>query len=294
MKPTLDCLSCYLRIGLQAARIAGADEAQQRQMMAEFIDVLRRNLDGDSALGVAKQMQDIVTRYTGKTDPYLSAKESCTAMAEKHYAELAEALASSEDKLLTALKIAAIGNIMDYGAFSHFDLPGLVKKMNKQSLALNVREKFEAALKTAKTLSYITDNAGEIVFDQLLIQYLCENTDLEEIRLTIRKGAFLNDVSEVSDVPELLRKLPKVKIQQLSILEEEHDSDVWERIQQSDIILCKGMANFEKYSAQTNFYYLLISKCDLVSGHLTERSGKNISTGDWIFAHSDILKPEVE
>lgn len=292
MKAKLDCFSCYLRIGLQAARMAGADEAAQKVMMAEFFDILKDSLNSESPLSAASRMQSVVSRHTGNTDPYAEAKRQCNALAESCREQIREEVKGAKDTLTTALKVAAIGNIMDYGAFSHFNLEALLEQLHQRQFALDSTERFRKALKTAKTLAYLTDNAGEIVLDQLLLEHICQAYALEEVRVIIREKPFLNDVADISEVPPALLQLPQVKVEALSILPEERNEALWERIMESDLILCKGMANFEKFSAEREFYFLLISKCDLVSRHLSEHSAKEIQTGDWIFVHGQDLLPE--
>lgn len=58
---------------------------------------------------------------------------------------------------------------------------------------------------------------------------------------------------------------------------------MWEAIRNSDLVLSKGMANFENYSDEPDFYFLLIAKCDLVSGLISKRTGSAVNTGDWVF-----------
>jgi len=69
----------------------------------------------------------------------------------------------------------------------------------------------------------------------------------------------------------------------LSVVPPERNPEVWNHNIGSDLVLCKGMANFENYSEQPGFYSLFIAKCDLVSGIVAERSQTTVQTGDWIF-----------
>lgn len=72
MKAQLDCFSCFLRIGLQTARMAGASESQQQLLMKRFLDHLSHSIDGESPLAVAHQIQAIVREEMGVVDPYLN------------------------------------------------------------------------------------------------------------------------------------------------------------------------------------------------------------------------------
>jgi uncharacterized protein with ATP-grasp and redox domains len=286
MEVKLDCFSCFLRIGLQAARMAGATEVQQRVLMRKFLDELQNSLDAESPLAVADRIQKLVKEETGAVDPYQEIKDSCNAEAEKWLPHLRSILSQTGDALHSALKIAAIGNIMDYGAFSQFDLESLIQRLHQSDFAVSAEDVFRKQLRDASTLAYLCDNAGEIVFDSVLIEYLLHHYRLESIRLVIRETPFLNDVSSESHLPPSLRSHPKIEILKLSVAPSECNPEIWETIIGSDLILCKGMANFENYNEQPDFYCLFIAKCDLVSRLVAERSQTIIETGDWVFLHN--------
>ena len=281
MKTKLDCYSCFLRIALQCARLAGADESKQKQLMLEALEFLGSSIDNESPLAVAHGIQENIRKSTGCTDPYRNLKEECNRVAGLWVPEL-EKILKKHNSLETALKISVLGNIMDYGAFSEFDLDSMVHELEERTFAVSVLEKFEHDLLSAKTLTYFADNTGEICFDGILIAYLCHNYALERVNLVIRKEPFLNDVAFKCEIPDWIRNLPKVCVHKLSVVTDTHDITEWSELSRADIVLAKGMANFENYSDDRRFSFLLISKCELVSSVLSEMSGQAVKTGDWI------------
>lgn len=156
----------------------------------------------------------------------------------------------------------------------------------ERSTIKETEDTFRKQLSEARTLAYLSDNAGEIVFDSVLIEYLLHHYKLERIRLVIRETPFLNDVSSETHLPASLRNHPKIEILKLSVVPSERNPDIWETMIGSDLVLCKGMANFENYSEQPDFYSLFISKCELVSKLVAERTQTTIETGDWVFLHN--------
>lgn len=282
MKTSLDCYSCYLRIGLQAARLGGADEATQKKLMLDFLDMLKNAIELDTPLATARHIQEVIYRRTGCVDPYLSVKEQCNREAEKWLPLLQGEVASSADKLNTALKIAAIGNIMDYGAFAAFDVSALIDKLHHQDFTVNCGAAFRQALESARTITYFADNTGEIYFDSVLIDHLCARDTVAQLNLVIRSHPFLNDVSSEDHLPAALKQHPKVKVASLPVVRAEHEPRLWQELTASDLIISKGMANFENYSEELGFFYLFICKCDLVARVITDKTGESVKTGDWI------------
>jgi uncharacterized protein with ATP-grasp and redox domains len=274
-------------MGLQGSRLAGADDATQKKLMLEFLDALKGTTECNSPLGTVQQMQQIIHKHTGCSDPYLQVKDDCNQEAEKWLPRLQQELVSSVDKLNMALKIAAIGNIMDYGAYADFDVSALVGKLHLQDFTINCEGQFARALQGAKTISYFADNTGEIYFDSVLIEYLCGRESIEKLKLIIRSDPFLNDVSSEEHIPKILLQHPKIEIIGLPIVRSKQDSQIWSDITESDLILSKGMANFENYSDEPGFFFLFISKCDLVSGVVSNMMNAPVKTGDWVFMQSN-------
>lgn len=286
MKTSLDCISCWVRMALQASRLAGADEETQQKIMLDVLQLLRDELGSDSPLRVAQQVQDCVANHTGCADPYMHLKINCNAEAEKWESQLRESVKVAEDRFLQALKIAVVGNCMDYGAFSKLDLEKWMSTLNQQCFAIDQSGKLKNTLRSATSLTYFADNTGEIVFDAILIEELLKQRNMKTLRLVIRDQPFLNDVSSEELVPEFLRSHENVEIIPFPIVKERRHQLLWEKIMSSDVVISKGMANYENYSEHTGIYFLLIAKCDLVSDDLSRRSGIAVSTGDWVLFRS--------
>lgn len=286
MKTSLDCISCWVRMALQASRLAGADEETQQKIMLDVLQLLRDELGSDSPLRVAQQVQDCVANHTGCADPYMHLKINCNAEAENWESQLRESVQVAEDRFLQALKTAVVGNCMDYGAFSKLDLEKWMSTLNQQCFAIDQSGKLKNTLRSATSLTYFADNTGEIVFDAILIEELLKQRDMKTLRLVIRDQPFLNDVSGEELVPEFLRSHENVEIIPFPIVKERRHQLLWEKIMSSDVVISKGMANYENYSEHTGIYFLLIAKCDLVSDDLSRRSGIAVSTGDWVLFRS--------
>jgi len=279
MKAALDCYPCFLRQALQSARFAGADEETQRRIMELALQEIQEHR---SPVVVAAKIHAMVCRETKNKDPYEKAKASDNEEALQCLPLLFDRLECVDDPLNLALKAAAVGNIMDYGAFAQFDVATLLDQLEENDFAISVRDGLEAKLTSAQTLSYFADNAGEIVFDKFLIQYLIKRFSLKRVFLIVRSVPFLNDVCETEARAVGMTELPQVEILSLPVSPSDHDPAKFLTAIKSDVIVAKGMANFESFSHRDDFYFLFIAKCGLVANMLSQRSGKVISTGDWI------------
>jgi uncharacterized protein with ATP-grasp and redox domains len=286
MKAALDCYPCFIRQALQSARFAGADEETQQRIVRLALEMLQNQPEPQSPVVMASAIHAMVCRETKNADPYQEVKVSGNAEALQWLPSLKETLQRVDDPLHFALKTAAVGNIMDYGAFAQFDISRLLSRLEKTDFTISERVDLESQLSNARTLTYFADNAGEIVFDRLLIEYLIDRFALERVFVVVRSVPFLNDVCEVEARSVGLGDLPAVEILNLPVSPKAHDPQKFAMAIDSDVIIAKGMANFESFSHRDDFYFLFIAKCDLVAGMLSQRSGKTISVGDWILHRS--------
>ena len=212
MQAALDCFPCLLRQALQAARFAGAGGACQRRIVNLALEQLREAPDDGSPLAVASAIYEMVCRETGQPDPYRKAKEDCTHEALRWLPELRERLETAADPFGMALKAAVAGNVMDYGAFARFDVSKLLERLHEREFTICDRQELEARLGNARSLTYFADNAGEIVFDRLLIESLMEHFTLDHVHLVVRSEPFLNDVCRTEAEESGVTGLPGVEI----------------------------------------------------------------------------------
>lgn len=123
MKTYLDCIPCFYRQALDAARIAGTDEIKQKQI----VDIISRLIPDfpleASPPEMGREIYSLVGKISGVKDPFKEIKENSNKFALKLYPELKQEINNSEDRLLTAVKLSIIGNIIDYGAKNSLDVP---------------------------------------------------------------------------------------------------------------------------------------------------------------------------
>ena len=142
-----------------------------------------------------------------------------------------------------------------------------------QALKMKLIDKVEYAdvleeeLKQAKTLLYITDNCGEIVLDKIFIEELKKRYGNLEITVMVRGGLEINDAT-IEDAQEIgLTKIVPVISNGAAIagtVKEQLSKEARKQLDSADVIIAKGMGNFESmYQEGINPYYLFLCKCDL-------------------------------
>lgn len=290
MRTELDCYSCFLRQSLQTARLAGATASQQKAVLEAVMRHLLETESPGSPVNVVKAMQRIVARITGVEDPYREIKDRSNGRALRWIESVKESFPGAGDGGLdTALRISIAGNIIDYGPTAQFDLEGTLQRCRTRPLAIDDSGLLARRLGSARTLAFLADNAGEIVFDHLLLTHLRERFGLERILLVVREAAFLNDALERDALEAGFGEQGNVEILAMGPGKPDPDSvagAVWRRVEACDVRIAKGQANAESYNEEADFFLLFMVKCDLVARTMTATGRGRIRNGDMVLLHT--------
>lgn len=277
MKLFLDCLPCVLRQVLEASRLVEADAACQTRIMDGAVTVLARREDFDNAPAMAAAMHEIVRSETGNDDPYRELKLRDMNAALGLEPSL-RAFAATGDSLERALKVAATGNVMDAALYAGIDTAAGIAEELQRPFARRDSDALRADLVTAKTVLVIGDNAGEAVFDKVLLSLLNET---HQVTYATRGRAVINDVTledaryvGVDAHARLISSGSDLPGTMLSRTTEEFA----ELFANADVVISKGQGNFESLSAEVRpIYFLLKAKCPMVSAEL------DTAVGDYVF-----------
>ncbi len=244
-----------------------------------IIETQRKLMEYLSKDGILKQPGPIIGRQTykflaealGNSDPYKELKRTYNEIAMKYYEQAKERLKKSKDPLLEAVVFAALGNTIDFGTSHGLDLAHDIETFSAEKLLINDIEEFRKALRKAKNLLILGDNAGEIVFDKLLIEQLKKLYPSLRIIYSVRSGPIINDsTKEDADfvgITKLVNVIesPDTPGIELSIASDEFKREFYEN---GGLILTKGQGNFESLYKidipNKEVFYLLKAKCVLM------------------------------
>jgi uncharacterized protein with ATP-grasp and redox domains len=172
MKTYLDCYPCFLRQALSAARRAGASVEQQRRILRETMVELKSLPEDATPPEMAERIHRLVRTKTDNIDPYAQAKNGATKHALALLPRLRDRVRTAEDPLDTAVRIAIAGNIIDYGVAEAFELEATLHRVLDQPFSVDGLAVLRKALAEVDSVLYLADNAGETVFDPVLIENL--------------------------------------------------------------------------------------------------------------------------
>ncbi len=279
MKTYLDCIPCFYKQALVAARKSGADEIQQKEIMDETARIIPAFPLSRPPVEMARNIYGMIRERTGVEDPYRDEKLISNRMAMKVFPELRARAAQSEDPLLAAVELAIAGNVIDYVSRDSIDLEGKLseiihreeKSIQRETSGDFDFERFREDLGGAEKVLYLADNAGETAFDRILIERINDTGRRKDVVYAVKGRPIINDavledalfcgldkvarvISSGSDVPGTV----------LSFCSEEF----MEIFRDADIIISKGQGNFEALSGTSApVYFLFLVKCPVIARH---------------------------
>jgi uncharacterized protein with ATP-grasp and redox domains len=239
---------------------------------------------------IGKLTYGIIAETLGVEDPYKTLKKKYNILALEFYDNVKKIVLQSQDPLFEAIIVAALGNTIDLAAQHKIDLVNDIKIFSYDDLAINDYLDFKISLEKINRMLILGDNAGEIVFDKLLIEILQNMFSKLEIIYSVRSAPIINDVTR--DDAEFVKLTKLVRVVEASATPGIELSTVSEEFKQyffdpNIIILSKGQGNFESLYGldipSNDVYYLLKAKCTLM-----ERIFE-VKVGNLIFKKKGIL-----
>jgi uncharacterized protein with ATP-grasp and redox domains len=263
------------RLALRTAEAADADPGVQRQILTRLAGEIAALPDESVSPQVGLRIQEIVQELSGVADPYRDVKRRCNELALKRLPALARMIDEAGDPLLLAIRLAVAGNVIDFAVGPGFDLDRAIRESLEWEFDVFDYEPFKDALAASRKVLYIGDNAGEVVFDRLLVEQLLRR-DLG-VTFAVRGGPAINDAmlddARDAGMDELVQVITTGTALPGVILPEtgERFRAAFER---ADLVISKGQGNFEGLCDEpTRIAFLLRAKCAPVARLLGVETG---------------------
>jgi len=282
MKVYFDCFPCFMRQALEAARMATDDPNVQREVIDRTAGLLPTIPMNANPVDIGRLVHRVVRDVTGVPDPYAAVKKESNDLVLDLYPELKAKAERSADPLLTAIKIAGEGNIIDFGPNMAVDRDRSVERMVSDSFAHALQEPldpdgyrtFQRRLADVSEILYL-DNAGEIVCDKILIEELVKRG--KKVTFVVRGGPVINDVTVVDaryvgmdEVATVITNGSDAVGTSLS----DCSSEFREAFRTAELTLAKGQGNFEGLSdVPGRIFFLFKVKCPVVGRETGARVG---------------------
>ena len=297
MKTFLDCIPCFVRQALDSAKLATDDEQIHEQVVREALR-LAADLDmSQSPPAIGQKIHRLIRRLIGDNDPYQRIKEQFNNLALKLYPELEKRVTESEDPFATAVRLSIAGNIIDFGvktSLTESDVEKTIEQSLLDHFDDNQIQGFKEAVTQAEKILYLADNAGEIVFDRLLIEQL----PVKRVTVVVKGEPVINDATMQDAVTAGLDKIVEVidnGSDAPGTILESCSQSFRDRFDKADLIIAKGQGNYETLSdIDKNIFFVLKAKCPVIARDLGCEVGEMILQKSNSFKSIDNLVGEVE
>ena len=270
MKTALECIPCFVRQAAEAVEMSVTDDLRKERLLRRL---LREIADADWAVmpvTIAQRIQRAVREETGQADPYRALKDRMNRIALDLLPALTNTVRRHPDPREAIVRVAIAGNLLDAGSKTRLEPEGLANRLDAiwdMPLAGSVEDLFRAA-EGANRILYLADNAGEIVFDGLLIDAL----PIEKITMAVRGAPVINDATmedaEEAGIPKLVPVISNGS-DAPGTLVEECSQEFRDCFNRADLIIAKGQGNYETLSeARKHVFFLLSVKCPMIAADI--------------------------
>lgn len=279
MKIHTECVPCLLKRCIFEAQLSTTNPHLQQRIVKESLQLLSKIYDPNKVSAtVASILHQHVYALLDNSDPYYSLKQQSNTVALSLLPQVTKLVEESEDSLKASMLCSIIGNMMDFGIEGASETPSdLLTRFNKfyeQGFAYDDFKLVCSRLARAKKILFFTDNCGEIVFDKLLCQQLKQRFSKLEIILVVKGTPVLSDAT-LEDALALSFSTVVDEIETTGCFAVGVDfsclpKEVVEHLKSSDLIFCKGMANYEAFSEScySPIIYLLRTKCHPIAASM--------------------------
>jgi uncharacterized protein with ATP-grasp and redox domains len=266
----LDCVPCFVRQALEAARMSSADESLQEEALRR---VLREASEMDMALSppvMGQRIHRIIRELTGNPDPYRAVKERTNRLGLALYPEVRERVRRAHDPLEMAVRMAIAGNVIDFGVDGSLR-EETVRRTLERAVTVPLYgdvSAFAREVKEATSILYLADNAGEIVFDRVLIERLGP----QRVTVVVKSRPVLNDAlagdAEAAGLVNLVEVMGNGSDAPGTVLEDCSEA-MRLRFQGAGMVVAKGQGNYETLSgALRPVWFVLMAKCGVIARHI--------------------------
>ena len=297
MRIFLDCIPCFVRQVLDSVRLTTDDEDIQIRVLRQALRLAAEMDLTQSPPVMGLKIHRFIRELTENPDPYREVKSRFNAIALRMYPDLRALVDKSPDPLETAVQLAVAGNIIDFGVNSEIEEQGLEEASSTSlntHLSLSDLEDFKDAIGRAESILYIADNAGEIVFDRLLIEELPAG----KTTCVVRRSAILNDDTiedaRSAGITDIVETIDNGSDAPGTILEECSDA-FRSRFRDAGLIIAKGQGNYETLSdIDKNIFFILRAKCPVIAADLGCEVGEMVLQRSRVFNDTAGLIKESE
>jgi uncharacterized protein with ATP-grasp and redox domains len=244
--------------------MATDDEKKIKELLDEvgmmLKDIPLESTPPETGRIIQRKIREII----GNTDPYKDIKDQNTENSLRLYPSLRKEVEKSSDRLLTAIRIAIAGNVIDMGPNKSFDIEKELDEILVKDFAICDYINFRHYLDRTDEILYIGDNAGESVFDKILIEEM-----RKPVTYVVRGTPVINDVTYEDAIHAGLDKVATILSSGTDApgaVLKTCSAEFGEAYENSRFIISKGQGNYEALSEEKRpIFFLLKAKCGVIA-----------------------------
>jgi uncharacterized protein with ATP-grasp and redox domains len=289
LKVEPECAACILSRGAAEVKEATTNPALRYRAICELLRLLSREFRPTAvAADLGTKRDRVIRRVTGSVDPYKRRKRISNEKALKllpYARKLVEEGYAQEDRFKRACLVAMVGNIIEFDIPGHRASFSILRKSFREAskdLVIDDTNRAYEIAKKAHSVLYLTDNAGEIVFDTLLVEQL-RNMGVTVV-VAVKGGPVINDATledaEVSGMKRIADKVITTGTDAVGFAAKEVSQEFIDAYDSADLVIAKGMGYAEtltEHKLKKPHLLLLRTKCEPVANYFSAPREKNVA-----------------
>ena len=259
------CYLCILNQSQNALNLMGTDETTRLLITRQIAGILRDFDPAYSPSNLIYETNRMLCNIVGNADPYQGMREAGMAQALAVLPRLERLVADAEDPLDIAIRLSIAGNIIDVIPGQTYNLWEVIGQSLEEPYTGDGLDAFRQALGRARHVLYLADNAGESVFDRLLIQQINQ-----PVVYAVKSAPILNDATQTDAIRAGIDQFARIVCNGSDgpgTILPKCNQEFLDLYQSADLIISKGQANYETLSEQgERIFFLMKVKCPVI-GH---------------------------
>jgi hypothetical protein len=267
-----ECIPCFYRQAEEACRRVTRDPDAVRAVLERVEEAVRIHAMDSGPPAMGEAIYRAIREVTGNEDPFGPAKAEFNEKALRLYPAFRRRVESAPDPRIEAVKLAVAGNVIDFGPNPEFDLEREIEAVEAADFAVFDIAPFLRLADKARSVFVAGDNAGEIVFDRLLLETL----GLPAV-YAVRGGPAINDALRADAAAVGMDRIARIVdtgVAAPGVFLDRAPAEFLDAYRSADLLISKGQGNFESLESETRpVAFLLKAKCKVVARHLGVRLG---------------------
>lgn len=287
MKIQHECVPClFKRIIFEAEQSTDDPIKKDKALQAAALAFSKIYSQENCSADIATKVHQAAYNALGDNDPYKSLKELSNTIALSLIPRVNDLVAHSKDPLTMSILCAIVGNTLDFGIDGGSDHPNVLlnqfQKLVSEGFGYDDTALVKQYLEKSENILFFTDNCGEIVFDKLVLQQIKHHYPECSVTLVVKGTPILSDATrddvKLLHLDEIVDTVLDTGCFAVGINVNEMPQELRVALEQTDFIICKGMANYEVFSEFTYhpIAYCLRSKCQPIASSMGVSIHKNI------------------